>query len=78
MDYFLQIRDPLCMLNMENLLEKRIEEAIRLRRNLGLPSAKTNAYRLINSEGDRYMHMHHGFYSMSYLISGRICQCLFI
>lgn len=39
---------------MEMLLERRIDEAIELRRRLRLPSADTNAYRLVNSEGDRY------------------------
>jgi 23S rRNA (cytosine1962-C5)-methyltransferase len=34
------------------LIAKRIEEAIGLRKRLGFPSAETNAYRLINSEGD--------------------------
>ncbi|KAK9266675.1 hypothetical protein L1049_005511 [Liquidambar formosana] len=46
-------RDPSCALNMEKLLETRIYTAVELRRNLGLPSANTNAYRLVNSEGDR-------------------------
>ncbi|KAL1357278.1 uncharacterized protein [Arachis hypogaea] len=45
--------DSSCALNMEKLLEKRINEAVDLRRRLGLPSVHTNAYRLINSEGDR-------------------------
>lgn len=39
---------------MENLLEARIDAARQLRVSLGLPSANTNAYRLVNSEGDRY------------------------
>ncbi|XP_021299434.1 uncharacterized protein LOC110428084 isoform X2 [Herrania umbratica] len=46
-------RDPSCALDMENLLETRINAAIELRRGLGLPSDATNAYRLVNSEGDR-------------------------
>ncbi|KAF8691209.1 hypothetical protein HU200_040329 [Digitaria exilis] len=46
-------RDPACALNMERLLEARISSAVDLRRRLDLPSADTNAYRLINSEGDR-------------------------
>ncbi|VFQ90784.1 unnamed protein product [Cuscuta campestris] len=46
-------REPLCALNVENLLENRISAASQLRNGLGLPSSKTNAYRLINSEGDR-------------------------
>ena len=33
-------------------VKRRIEEAGALRTRLGLPSAKTNAYRLVNSEGD--------------------------
>lgn len=39
---------------MEKLLEARIDAAVELRKSLGLPSAITNAYRLVNSEGDRY------------------------
>ncbi|XP_062107386.1 uncharacterized protein LOC133818501 [Humulus lupulus] len=46
-------RDPSCALDMMKLLETRIDAAIGLRRSLGLPSANTNAYRLVNSEGDR-------------------------
>ncbi|THG07239.1 hypothetical protein TEA_006253 [Camellia sinensis var. sinensis] len=46
-------KDPSCALNIEKLLETRIHAAIQLRRSLGLPSANTNAYRLVNSEGDR-------------------------
>ncbi|KAG8363073.1 hypothetical protein BUALT_Bualt18G0089600 [Buddleja alternifolia] len=46
-------RDPSCALNVDRLLETRIEAAVTLRERLGLPSAKTNAYRLVNSEGDR-------------------------
>src|SRR5579863_699233 len=34
------------------LIARRIDEAIGLRARLGLPSAETNAYRLVNSEGD--------------------------
>lgn len=34
------------------LLERRLHEAVRLRRRLGFPSTDTNAYRLVNSEGD--------------------------
>ncbi|XP_071736552.1 uncharacterized protein [Rutidosis leptorrhynchoides] len=45
--------DPSCALNVEKLVETRIDAAISLRKNLGLPSANTNAYRLVNSEGDR-------------------------
>ncbi|KAI5674530.1 hypothetical protein M9H77_14894 [Catharanthus roseus] len=46
-------RDPSCALNIEKLLETRIDAAIKLRKSLGLPSPNTNAYRLVNSEGDR-------------------------
>ncbi|PWA56044.1 S-adenosyl-L-methionine-dependent methyltransferases superfamily protein [Artemisia annua] len=42
--------DPL---NVEKLLDTRINAAIKLRNNLGLPSSTTNAFRLVNSEGDR-------------------------
>ncbi|CAM8877049.1 unnamed protein product [Rhodiola kirilowii] len=47
------LRDPSCALSMENLLKARISEAVDLRRSLGLPSTSTNAFRLVNSEGDR-------------------------
>ncbi|PIA48299.1 hypothetical protein AQUCO_01400714v1 [Aquilegia coerulea] len=46
-------RDPSSALSMEKLLENRITAAISLRRSMRLPSADTNAYRLVNSEGDR-------------------------
>ncbi|KAI3866276.1 hypothetical protein MKW92_021547 [Papaver armeniacum] len=46
-------RDPSSALDMGRLLETRIRAAIDLRKALGLPSAHTNAYRLVNSEGDR-------------------------
>ncbi|CAH9143439.1 unnamed protein product [Cuscuta epithymum] len=46
-------RELSCALNVEELLETRIFAAAQLRNTLGLPSLKTNAYRLINSEGDR-------------------------
>ncbi|KAK7342907.1 hypothetical protein VNO80_25865 [Phaseolus coccineus] len=45
--------DSNCALNMERLIETRIDAAVEVRRRLGLPSVHTNAYRLINSEGDR-------------------------
>ncbi|ESW05436.1 hypothetical protein PHAVU_011G179100 [Phaseolus vulgaris] len=45
--------DSNCALNMEKLIETRIDAAVEVRRRLGLPSVHTNAYRLINSEGDR-------------------------
>ncbi|KAA0054694.1 ribosomal RNA large subunit methyltransferase I isoform X1 [Cucumis melo var. makuwa] len=45
--------DPSCTLNVEKMIETRIHTARELRKNLGLPSASTNAYRLVNSEGDR-------------------------
>ncbi|KAF5477224.1 hypothetical protein F2P56_003888 [Juglans regia] len=46
-------RDPSCDFNMMKLLEARICAARELRESLGLPSANTNAFRLVNSEGDR-------------------------
>lgn len=46
-------RDPFCALDMEKLIEIRFHAAIELRKKMGLPSAETNAYRLVNSEGDR-------------------------
>lgn len=50
----MQCSDPSCTLNVEKMIETRIHTARELRKNLGLPSASTNAYRLVNSEGDRY------------------------
>ncbi|XP_021901441.1 uncharacterized protein LOC110817288 [Carica papaya] len=47
------LKDPSCALNIQKLIEKRIDAARELRKSLGLPSAYTNAYRLVNSEGDR-------------------------
>ncbi|KAJ8445769.1 hypothetical protein Cgig2_026096 [Carnegiea gigantea] len=46
-------RDPASALNVERLIEQRIDAATELRRHLGLPSTHTNAYRLVNSQGDR-------------------------
>lgn len=46
-------REPFCVLDVEKLLETRIDAALKLRKSLGLPSANTNAFRLVNSEGDR-------------------------
>ncbi|XP_042375553.1 ribosomal RNA large subunit methyltransferase I-like isoform X1 [Zingiber officinale] len=46
-------KEPSYALNMEKLLEARLYDAIDLRRRMGLPSPDTNAYRLVNSEGDR-------------------------
>ncbi|XP_020270424.1 uncharacterized protein LOC109845567 isoform X2 [Asparagus officinalis] len=46
-------RDPYCALDMERLIEIRFDAAVELRKRMGLPSADTNAYRLVNSEGDR-------------------------
>ncbi|GAB4854718.1 hypothetical protein Ancab_023303 [Ancistrocladus abbreviatus] len=47
------LKDPICALNMEKLLQLRIHAAVDLRKHLGLPSVSTDAYRLVNSEGDR-------------------------
>ncbi|URD78256.1 S-adenosylmethionine-dependent methyltransferase [Musa troglodytarum] len=46
-------RDPSYALNMETLLEARLDAAVDLRQSMGLPSDDTNVYRLVNSEGDR-------------------------
>lgn len=43
------------MFNMERLLETRLEAAVNLRKCLGLPGDDTNAFRLVNSEGDRHV-----------------------
>ncbi|XP_074296015.1 uncharacterized protein LOC141623756 isoform X2 [Silene latifolia] len=47
------LTDSSCAFNMERLLQHRINAATHLRNQLGLPSTNTNAYRLVNSEGDR-------------------------
>lgn len=39
--------------DVESLLQARISAAHQLRKTLQLPSASTNVYRLVNSEGDR-------------------------
>ena len=39
---------------MEKLIETRFDAAIELYKRMGLPSADTNAYQPVNSEGDRY------------------------
>lgn len=59
---------------MEKLLETRFDAAIELRRSLGLPSVDTTAYRLINSEGDRFGKwlFFHIFYLV--FISGIYCE----
>lgn len=46
-------RDPSCTLNMEKLIQLRINAATDMRKRLELPRSDTNAYRLVNSEGDR-------------------------
>jgi len=40
-------------LSEQDVLRMRIKQAINLRQDLGLPDPHTNAYRLINSEGDK-------------------------
>lgn len=45
--------DDSVVLNLPALLDVRLGEAVQLRACLGLPSTTTNAYRLVNSEGDR-------------------------
>jgi len=39
--------------NLEKLVADRIQKAADIRKRVGLPSAETNVYRLINGEGDR-------------------------
>ncbi|KXZ55619.1 hypothetical protein GPECTOR_2g1169 [Gonium pectorale] len=41
-----------CRLDVPALVRRRVGQAVALRRALGLPSADTNVYRLVNSEGD--------------------------
>lgn len=41
-----------CYMNMPALIARRVQQAAQLRAALGLPSAATNVYRLVNSEGD--------------------------
>lgn len=49
---------------MEKLLETRFDAAVNLRQSMGLPSADTNVYRLVNSEGDRYGTLDYGIHSL--------------
>ncbi|KAH9302637.1 hypothetical protein KI387_014220 [Taxus chinensis] len=46
-------RDPSSILDMELLLQSRMNDALDLRRRLELPRSDTNVYRLVNSQGDR-------------------------
>lgn len=48
-------RDPSCTLDMEKLIQLRINAATDMRKRLELPRSDTNAYRLVNSEGDRHV-----------------------
>lgn len=41
-------RDPSCALQLEELIASRVAAAVKLRSRLGLPSAETSVYRLIN------------------------------
>ncbi|KAK9787851.1 hypothetical protein WJX73_008753 [Symbiochloris irregularis] len=45
--------DAACVLAPEELIRTRISAAVALRKALTLPNPSTNAYRLVNSEGDR-------------------------
>lgn len=50
----MQVRaHPDLALDVPALVRYRVQAAARLRRDLGLPSAETDVYRLVNSEGDR-------------------------
>ena len=44
--------EPATLPDGPTIVARRLERATTLRRDLGLPSAETNAFRLINSEGD--------------------------
>ena len=46
-------RQPDLVLDLERLLRARFASAVRARRALGFPNAETDAFRLLNSEGDR-------------------------
>lgn len=65
------------MLNMEELIHSRINSAVELRRRLGLPSADTNVYRLVNSEGDRHVRTHY-LASSNILSSSLECNGFFL
>jgi len=45
------VRDPATAIDVE-FFRSRIERAVHRRRSFGLPSAETNALRLVNAEGD--------------------------
>ena len=44
--------EPAAIPSASALVRSRLDQAVRLRADLGLPGALTNAYRLVNSEGD--------------------------
>ncbi|KAL2641303.1 hypothetical protein R1flu_008890 [Riccia fluitans] len=46
------LKDPSCFMDMERLIQTRISASIELRKMPGLPGPETNAYRLINTDGD--------------------------
>lgn len=75
--FILRGRDPSCALNVEKLLQTRITQAVQLRNHLGLPSENnhTNAYRLVNSEGDRYTHLSQQPFFFSNLVTHLLALC---
>lgn len=44
--------ESICQKSLAEIIEHRLQQAIQVRSNLGLPNEKTNAYRLFNSEAD--------------------------
>lgn len=44
--------EPAALPDLQTIAHKRLERATQLRADLGLPSAQTTAFRLVNSEGD--------------------------
>lgn len=52
------LRNNSCTLNLPELINLRIFQALKLRNALGLPAGNTDVFRMVNSEGDRYCLKH--------------------
>lgn len=58
-----------CVLDIRRILHKRIKEAVNLRAVLKLPNDHTDAYRLINSDGDKLSGMIVDVFGSSMVVS---------
>ncbi len=56
-------------------IERRLRDAFALRRTLGLPNGDTNAFRVVNGEGDRLSGLTVDFYSNVLVVSSSAIWC---